>query len=72
MKCQTCGKDRIINVYAKCNDLCCVEFKGEYLNGYVLKDLNIGDWGSHVDIFYCLNCGQIQGNWPIKSPNMER
>lgn len=34
-------------------------------SGYVPYDLGLGDEGDYIIISYCLDCGQIQGNFPV-------
>lgn len=68
MKCIHCESDRIINVGAKCSDLCNVEFNGVEHDGYVPSDIGIGS-GDYIDLDYCLECGKIQGKFPIKNPS---
>ena len=42
-------------------------------NGYVLDDINIGGgFGDYIDLDYCLNCGQIQGEWPCRETQLEK
>jgi len=68
-KCQRCGKDRVMFVSAKCSDLCVAEYRGVEHDGYVPKGINIDRWGDYVDVKFCLECGQIQGKWPIPDPD---
>jgi hypothetical protein len=61
----TCGDDRIMHVSAKCSDLCYVSFpNGHENNGYVPNGVNIGG-GDYINIKVCMNCGKIQGEWPL-------
>lgn len=41
-------------------------FKGQSYDGYVLSGIGIGG-GDYVEFKYCLDCGQIQGDFPISS-----
>ena len=63
MKCQKCNSERIAEISAKCSD-CCTIFISEYeKSGYVPSDMGIGG-GDYIDMHWCLECGQIQGEWP--------
>ena len=70
MKCQRCGNRRVVGINAKCNDLCYAELNGNEMDGYVPTDIGIGG-GDYVDIIYCLDCGQLQGNWPLAQCELE-
>ena len=64
--CQSCGRtERIAFVSGKVDDGCCFEsnelFKPSY---YVPVNMGIGG-GSYIEFKYCLDCGQIQGEFPI-------
>jgi hypothetical protein len=67
MNCDACGSDRVISVSGKCNDMCNVAYKGMELNDYVPRDMGIGG-GDYMEFSYCLECGKIQGNFPIENP----
>jgi len=67
MTCKNCGSKRLMAVNAKCSDLCNIQpphDEGDYTNGYVPDGLNIGG-GDYVEFEVCLDCGTIQGVWPI-------
>jgi len=67
--CQSCKADRVISVSAKCSDLFWMRWpKGKEQDGYVPRFLGIGG-GDYVEFSYCLDCGQIQGKWPVKPFN---
>jgi hypothetical protein len=43
--------------------------------GYVPDDLGLGfthGGGDHVTFSYCLNCGQMQGRFPLKLTKIEQ
>lgn len=61
--CQRCESDRILNLMAKCSDLCSVEIKGAKDHGYVPGGLGIGG-DDYVEFRLCLDCGQVQGEFP--------
>ncbi len=63
--CQRCAAERVIKVSAKCSDLFWMKWSGgKEQDGYVPRFLNIGG-GDYVEFEYCLECGQIQGRWPV-------
>ena len=67
MPCQRCDSERVLYASAHCSD--CFQVRGaihEY-TGYVPDDLGIGG-GDNMTIEYCLDCGQIQGEFPISEP----
>jgi len=68
MKCQRCDSDRILSVSGKSNDMNDFEFKNKKRNDYVPSGLNIGA-GDYIHFKTCLECGQIQGNFPVKNPS---
>jgi hypothetical protein len=35
-----------------------------FIDGYVPTDLNVGG-GDYMEVRFCLECGQIQGEFPI-------
>lgn len=70
MICKNCGNNRILYVSAKCSDLCKIKF-GDFEDcNYVPNDLGIGG-GDYVKFHVCLNCGQLQGNFPIPMSETE-
>ena len=64
MKCTKCGSDHLANVVAKCSDRCFYQVGDHEEDGYVPSDVGIGG-GDYIDFKYCLNCGQIQGSFPV-------
>lgn len=71
--CVGCGSNRMVGVNAKCSDLCVVTL----INGdhrpdpdYVPEDMGIGG-GDNVDFDYCLDCGKIEGTWPLPPCELE-
>jgi hypothetical protein len=51
--------------------MCSVDLAGRHLHGYVPRDLGIGGRGDDVHFDYCLDCGQILGNFPLPMARME-
>jgi len=71
MDCQRCGSDRIIEISAKCSDLCCAAFKGKETDGYA-PGVRAVCGGDYVEPAICLECGQAQGEWPAPDPDFGR
>lgn len=71
MSCQRCKSERVVAVCAKCSDCCNVDFRDKHHDGYVPGDLGIGG-GDYVDISVCLDCGQLQGEWPLPKAKIEK
>lgn len=76
LKCLRCSSTRIMEVNAKCSDLCNVNLDGKYHDGYVPDDLNLcntNDFGGgdYVGLMICVNCGQVQGKWPLPENVMD-
>lgn len=70
MQCQSCKSERILGLSAKCSDCCSFSYVDVTGNGYVPADLNIGG-GDYVEFKYCLECGQIQDQFPISQEVVE-
>ena len=64
MGCQKCGSDRIASINGKTSDCFSGVIEGKDYDGYVPSDMGIGG-GDDIEFSYCLNCGQIQGKWPV-------
>lgn len=63
--CQKCGANRVVEVCSKATDLHFVTYKEYKIDGYMPYNLGIGG-DDYVEIDYCLECGQLQGTWPIE------
>lgn len=70
MSCQRCGSNRIASVSGKTSDCFNGEIDGKDYDGYVPNDIGLGDGGDYIEFTYCLECGQIQGDWPVY-PNLD-
>lgn len=79
MNCQRCKSERVLCGGGKSSDMNefwvgdanvmtdRVDYQGSRkprVECYVPYDLNIGG-GDYIDIKVCLDCGQMQGEWPI-------
>jgi hypothetical protein len=71
MYCDSCGSQKLVDVYAKSSDRNSIyihDINYEH-HGYVLPNLGIGDIGDmddYIEFTYCLYCGKIQGKFPIE------
>ena len=70
MICLNCQSMRMAFVSAKCSDLCGVSIMDKNYDGYVPNDLGIGG-GDYIRINFCLDCGQLNGNWPLPKSDLE-
>lgn len=67
LTCQTCVSDRIVSLDLKHSDSCNVTIyylNDKKINGYVPTIPNVCR-GDYTKFTMCLECGQIQGEWPI-------
>ena len=71
MKCQKCESDRIASFSAKCRDLSSTRIGDVEEDGYLPYDMGVGG-GDYLDIEVCLDCGQLQGAWPLPETKLER
>jgi hypothetical protein len=69
----TCESNRIATINGKCSDLCQFSYKDIDHNGYVPKGIVVGDqYGDYIDFEFCLDCGKIQGKFPISDEKVRR
>ncbi len=66
-ECIVCKSDRILEVVAKCSDMCSLEYKEATRNDYVPRDVGIGG-GDSIDMSICLECGMVQDAFPKSEP----
>ncbi len=66
-----CGSERIAEIGAKCSDCCGVKIGTRIQDGYVPRDLGVGG-GDYVEFKWCLDCGQIQGVFPLPKSELEK
>ena len=72
MSCQKCNSERIANICGKCADRCHTSIADRAdEHSYVPYDLGIGG-GDYIKFRWCLDCGQIQGNFPRYISDMEK
>jgi len=65
-----CGSDRIAHVTAKCSDLCTFSYAGKEKNDNAPRGVGIGG-GDYVAFYYCLDCGKIQGEFPVSDEDVK-
>lgn len=68
--CFKCQSDKILIINAKCNDMCQIDYKNHDYDGGVPNNLNIGG-GDYIGINLCINCGTVQGEWPLHDDIIE-
>ena len=70
MACQHCNGTRVLRVNAKTSDMFTARMSGIDYDGYVPRDIGIGG-GDYIDFKYCLDCGRIQGTFPLPVTELE-
>jgi len=71
MNCQKCASTRIAEFSAKCSDLGWAKIGDSEKDGYLPYDMGVGG-GDYLEISVCLDCGQLQGQWPLPETKLER
>lgn len=70
MNCSRCGSERILEIDGKSSDRNIIEFQGKtYVNMYVPSNCGIGNNSDCIMFSYCLDCGQMQGDFPVDGPD---
>jgi len=69
MKCE-CGSERILDISAKTSDRCVIRAGEREQHGYVPYGVGIGG-GDYLEFNYCLDCGRIQGDFPVTADPFE-
>lgn len=70
MECIRCKSNRVLRFKGKCSDAFFCNIENKELHGYVPRDISIGG-GDYVKGDLCLNCGQMQGTWPLPPSKLE-
>jgi len=74
IKCQRCNSKRVAGIGSKSSDCNSISINAspECLNhdGYVPRDMGIGG-GDYIEFDYCLDCGQLQGEFPLPPTKLE-
>jgi hypothetical protein len=71
VSCQRCQSHRVANAGGKCSDMGYFQMGSIDHDGYLPSDVGIGG-GDYVEIRYCLDCGQMQGSWPVAESDIEK
>ncbi len=73
MKCDKCGSDRILKVCGKTSDMFNCHYKNIEHDGYVPDNIHVGDdgYGDYVQFDLCMECGKIQGKFPVSDEQIE-
>jgi len=63
-----CNSDRVMSISGKCSDMFNCNYNNKTYNGYVPQTIIIGNggYGDYIRFEFCLECGKIQGKFPIK------
>jgi hypothetical protein len=69
--CQRCNSQRVATVSGKCSDLAFARMGKKEHQGYVPLDMGITDDEDYICINYCLECGQLQGKFPVPTCHLE-
>ena len=65
MVCYECGSERILKMSGKCDDRFSATIGDRSYQDYVPRAAGIGG-GDYLALDMCLDCGQVQGTFPIK------
>ncbi len=72
MQCQRCKSGRVLVASSHGRDCHCVQIKNNSIEAdYLPRDLGIGG-GDDMEIEVCLDCGQLQGTWPLATSQLEK
>lgn len=69
--CQKCNSSRIAALFFYPRDAFFARVKGKTYEGHNPGDMNVGDGSDTTKVVYCLECGQMQGQWPLKTTKIE-
>ena len=67
--CQRCKSNRLLMAGGKTSDMSYYSLGEREHHGYNLPVKNISRGGDYLDIVVCLECGQLQGKWPVGIPD---
>lgn len=71
MTCQQCKSERVGEVFGKCGDLTAFGIGATDVHSInVPYDWGIGG-GDYINFHFCLDCGQIQGQFPLSRTCLE-
>lgn len=72
--CKRCNEVKLAYISARCKDMCFfITYQDSYetvnefssFESYPPMDVGLMGDGDNVTFIYCLNCGQIQGQFPV-------
>lgn len=70
-----CGSERLVTGGGKTSDMFNARMvhhdRKETHHGYVPGDLGIGG-GDYIELMWCLDCGRIQGSFPLPAAQLEK
>jgi hypothetical protein len=73
--CSKCDSHRLAAISGKCSDRCyfmLLSNPDRTHDGYVPNGIGLADESDYVEFVYCLNCGQIQGEFPVSEESINR
>lgn len=70
MRCDNCGNKRIVELFSHAKDMHTIRYRNFERRGYLPDGFGIGR-GDDTEIDYCLECGKIQGSFPITDESIE-
>lgn len=70
VSCQRCQSHRVAQAGGKCDDMSNFHLGDINHSGYVPFGVGI-DGGDYFSIKYCLDCGQLQGGFPLPQSEIE-
>jgi hypothetical protein len=72
VKCQRllCRSHRVADVYGKCSGNSSYTLGDKDRDGYLPSDMGVC-YTDEITFSYCLDCGQIQGTWPLPRTKFE-
>lgn len=70
MSCDSCKSDRTMLLSAKASDMFSWSYAGRDGNGYAPGIENVCR-GDYLEMSFCLDCGKIQGKFPVVSEDLE-
>jgi hypothetical protein len=72
-KCKRCESERLAYICGKCSDMCSFSDGTREMDGYSPQNVGlVNSYGDYVEFGYCLDCGQIQGKFPVSKAAVDR